>query len=141
MKGSKQIIFRYSITAAFAAVVTLLMLYLQGFWGAFDLAQKYKILADAFTIPGMFLMMAAALIWISSQGIFDGITYAIRQFSGIFIPEIDKKYKHLKYYDYITQRQGKRPRGHRFLFVVGLVFTVIAVVFVMLFNSAYLPKV
>lgn len=139
MKDKKEIILQYSITAVSATLVVFLMLYVQGFWLTFELEEKYKILADAFTVPGVLLMMVAGLIWISSEGFFDGLTYAVRQFSGMLIPAIGKKYKHLTYYDYKTQRQNKRLYGYLFLFVVGLLFTVIAIVFVILFNSVYVP--
>ena len=141
MKDNKKIILQYSITAACAGISTLLILYWQGFWKAIELAEKYKILADAFTVPGVILMMITALIWVSSEGFFDGIAYAFTQFSGMLIPAIGKKYKHLKYYDYKMEKQEKRLHGYSFLFFVGLLFTVIAIVFIILFNSVYVPKV
>ena len=141
MKDKKKILLQYAITTSIAGIITLAIAYTQGLWRTFDLAEKYKILADAFTIPGVLLIMITALVWVSSEGFFDGISYAIAQFSGMFIPSIGRKYKHLKYYDYKTDRQEKRSHGYSFLFFVGLLFTAIAVVFMILFNSVYVPKI
>ena len=141
MKDRKKVLLQYSITTLICAGTSFMILYMNGFWRTFDLAEKYKLLADAFTIPGILLIMVAALVWVSSEGFFDGISYAVTQFSGMIIPSIGKKYKHMKYYDYKMEKKEKRSGGYSFLFFVGLLFTVIAVVFVILFNQVYVPKI
>ena len=66
MKETKKIILRYSITAALAGLATLMILSWQGFWKTFELATKYKILADAFGVVAMVAM--APLITIQLLG-------------------------------------------------------------------------
>lgn len=141
MSYRKKIARRYIATAAAAALISFILLYLQGFWETSALAQKYKILSDAFTVPSVILMSIAALIRISSEGVFDGISYALTQLGGVFIPNLREKYRHQRYYDFVTQRQGKTHRGYSFLFGVGILFAIIAVVFTALFNSVYVPRI
>ncbi len=140
MNGKKKIILQYSITAVCASIFTLSILWLRNFWTETDLAQKYRILSDAFTVPGVILIMVSLLIWVSSEGFFDGITYALKQVSGMFIPSVGRKYKHVKYHEYKAEKKEKRLHGYWFLLFVGLVFVAIAVVFLILFNSVYVPK-
>ena len=135
MKYSRKIILRYSITTAAAGLVSLLVLYLHGFGDVTTLEQKYKILADAFTIPGVVLIMFGALIWVSSEGFFDGLTYAFTRVGGMLIPFFRGGKEHQTYYDYKMKMKDKRAHGYSFMFFVGIVFVAIAVVFIALFYS------
>ena len=135
MRDSRKIILRYSITIAAAGLMSLLVLYLHSFWDATTLEQKYKILADAFTIPGVVLVMFAALIWVSSTGFFDGLTYAFTCFGGMLIPFFRKGKEHQTYYDYKMSMKDKKAKGYSFLFFVGILFVAISVVFIALFYS------
>ena len=135
MKDIRKIILRYSITTAVAGSVSILHLFLQGFWDATTLDQKYKILADAFTIPGVLLIMFGALIWVSSEGFFDGLTYAFTQFGSMLIPFFKGGKKHMTYYDYKMKMKDKRAHGYSFMFFVGIVFVAISAVFIALYYS------
>ena len=141
MRENRKIFLRYSITTAVAGLVVLLVLSLHGYGEATLPVEKYKILADAFTIPGMLMILFAALLWVSSEGAFDGLGYAFRQFGSMIIPFFGRKYKHKTYYEYKTEKKDKRARGYSFLFFVGLAFMVVAVVFIILHDSVYVPMV
>lgn len=124
-----------------AALVGGLMAYgvasFQGYGQAQSAAEQYRILADAFTIPGLFMILIGALIWVADLGTFDSLsyslTYAVRRlfFLGGTKPE--------KFYDYKERKKEKRKqrRSYRFLFVVGGVFMAVAVLFILLFYRIY----
>ena len=135
MKDSRKIILRYTITTAAAGLMSLLALYLRDFGDATTLGDKYRMLADAFTIPGVLLIMFGALVWVSSEGFFDGLTYAFSRFGGMLIPFFKGGKEHLTYYDYKMKMKDKRAHGYSFMFFVGIVFVAIAVVFIALFYS------
>ena len=141
MKGIRKLLLKYGITTALAGGMTGLVLYLHGYADAVTLVEKYRILADAFTIPGVLLVMVAALIWVSSEGFFDGLGYAARQFGNLFIPLFGKNRKHQTYYDYKMEKEDKRAHGYGFLFFVGLVFVLVAIIFIILHSSIYVPSV
>ena len=141
MSNLRKLLLKYGITTAAAGGVSALVLHLHGFADATTLVEQYRILADAFTIPGVILVMLAALIWVSTFGFFDGLSYAARQFAGLFLPVFGKKHKHLTYYDYKMDREDKRAGGYGFLFFVGLVFVIVAVIFTILHGSIYEPVI
>lgn len=139
MSDLRKQILKYGIATTVAGGMTALTLHLHGYAEAATLVDRYKILADAFTIPGVVLVMLAALIWVSTTGFFDGLSYAARQFGSLIIPLFGKKYTHLTYYDYKMDRDEKRAHGYAFLFFVGLVFVIVAVVFTILHSRVYVP--
>lgn len=128
----KKRIIKYSVTTALAAAVSALIMYSNGLFEATDALARYKLLADAFTIPGVILLCLGALIWVSTDGLFDGFTYAAKRL-GSLIPFYGKNYKHERYYDYVMRKRGKRISGYGFIPLVGTVFTLIAVVFIVLY--------
>ena len=134
MNDNRKVLIRYLITTVVAGLFALLIMYLHGFWETAELVNKYKILADAFTIPGILLIMITALVWISTDGFFDMLSYAMRRFGNALIFR-QSEYK--SFYDYKVSRAEKRAHGYSFLFFVGLGFMVIAAVFMCLFYSLY----
>ena len=141
MSRFKQILLKYGITTAVAGGMTVFLLWLRDYSEAVTLADRYRLLADAFTIPGVLLVMVAALVWISSDGFFDGLAYAFSRVGSMFIPFHRQSAKHMTYYDYKMSKKDKRPHGYGFLFYVGLVFVAIALVFVYLNSTVYVPMV
>ena len=141
MSSIRKLLMKYGITTVVAAGMTWLILELHGYAEATTLVAKYRILADAFTIPGVLLVMVAALIWISSEGFFDSLGYAARQFGSLFLPMFGKGKKHMTYYDYKMEKEDKRAHGYSFLFFVGFAFVIVAVVFILLHESIYVPAV
>lgn len=103
-------------------------------------ADTYKMWCDAFTVPGVILIMLFFLVWISDKGTFDGISYALRYAISALIP-LGRLKEHKKYYDYVSEREEKRAQrkghGYLFLLVTGLAFMAVSVVFLILFNRTY----
>lgn len=140
MKNAKKFIIRCLITSLCASMVSVLILILHGFYEeGTSLVEKYRILADAFTIPGVILIMVTALVWISTEGMFDGLSYAFGRVGSRIIPFFKKSYQHETFYDYKMSKEGKRAKGYSFLFWVGLLFVAVAAVFICLHASIYEP--
>ncbi len=133
MKNAKSFLLKYGLTTVGAGLVTLLTLDLHGFSELETMAERYKLLADAFTIPGVILVMVAALVWISSDGFFDGLGYIFGRIGGMILPFYGAKKPHRTYYDYKMSKKGKRAKGYGFLFFVGLAFVAVALIFTALF--------
>ena len=132
---------KYAITTAIAGVFAILIVISRDFEGAKTLADKYRILADAFTIPGMLLVLIAAMVWISTTGFFDALTYAFGYVGSRMLPFFGATHKHETYYDYKVRKNDKRFSGYGFMFVVGAVFVLISIVFVYLHSTVYVPSV
>ena len=141
MKDGHKLLLKYSITLVSAGLMTLILLWLRDYGAAESLQDKYKILADAFSIPGMLLVLFTGLLWVSSEGVFDGLGYAFSRVGSLFVPFHKKSMEHKTYYDYKMEKKDKRAQGYSFLFFVGLLFIAISVVFILLFESVYVPLV
>lgn len=99
--------------------------------------EKYRILCDAFTVPGLLLILTGLLVWVSNQGVLDGISYAIRGLFRVFVPGAGFRENLETYYDYMKRNEKKRVKGYGFLFLVGGIDLAVALVFYFLFYSIY----
>lgn len=113
--------------------VGLLMIILNnyGYSSAETDAERYRILCDAFTIPGVSLMLCAALVNVYNRGAFTGVTYSLRRTREILLPFIKSEY--VKYPEYKRRKEKKKVKGYSFLFFTGLVLTIPAVYFMIRF--------
>ena len=135
MKNGGKLVAKYLITAVAAGVFTVFILWLRDFSAAPTLLEKYRILADAFTIPGVILVMLSLLVWASSEGAFDFLGYAASRIGDMLLPGHGAVSKHETYYDYVERKRGKRAKGFWFLALVGVAFIAVAVVFVILYEK------
>ena len=117
------------------AVAGLAWLYL----GQRDLAgatkqEQYRMWCDAFTIPGVILVMLGGMVWASTQGALDGLAFCLRYAALSLIPGRQTA-REEKYADYLERKQKNRAKGYGFLFISGLITMAVAVVFLALYYS------
>ncbi|MBQ8368654.1 MAG: DUF3899 domain-containing protein [Clostridia bacterium] len=136
--NAKTTILKYGITAAAAGLITWTTLELHGFAYLTSDAERYRLLADAFTIPGVSLIMVWLLVLVSGEGIFDGIGYALSYTVTTLLPGMGNK-KAEAYADYIERKQAARAgrMSCAFLWHVGAAFMIPAAVFIVLFYGVY----
>ena len=135
MSKLKVNLIKYGCSAAFVALMAGAYIGLRDFAGA-ELVDRYLILCDAFTVPGMLLIMFGCMMWASTTGALDGLGYCVRFAVFSLIPgkrlERDERYG-----DYIARKRENRVKGYGFLFISGLVTMAVALVFMALFYSLY----
>lgn len=95
----------------------------------------YRILCDAFTIPGLLFLMLGCMMSLSSQGALDGVTYVLKNAFKMLIPGMALKME--RYYEYVEHKRANRAKGFGFLYVTGLVCMAIAMIFMVLFYRLY----
>ncbi len=136
MKDAKKSVVKYLVTIGISFAASLFIMWLRDIGAADTLATQYKILADAFTVPGVILVCFSGIMWVASDGFFDSLGYAFSRVGGMFIPFL--RSKHETYYDY-KQRKGEKrdEKGNSFwyLFFVGIGFILVSVVFVVLYET------
>ena len=123
------IIAKYGITFAVGLLMAYMVLEFKGYSDITEEALRLKVLADAFTVPGMLFIMFSALLWVSSQGALDGISYALGLAFRAFIPGGRTKESET-YYEYVQKKRANRKGGYGFLCIVGIVLILIAVYFI-----------
>ncbi len=100
-----------------------------------SLVAKYRVLCDAFTIPGILCLCVGALLWVSNDGFFYGLGYCLEIAWKALIPGLRRKAE--RYYDYVTRKREKKVTGYGFLFAWGGVCMALAIVFMILFYNRY----
>ncbi len=103
--------------------------------GATELVQWYRILCDAFFIPGLILVMFGCLMSLSNAGAMDGLGYVVVNGFRMLIPGGALKME--RYKEYLERRRANRVRGYGFLYIVGAGCLAIAFVFMILFYGIY----
>ena len=134
MSRLKANLLKYGITGGIC--VALVWLYIsQRDFAAQETMEQYRILCDAFTIPGIIAIMVGFLLAISNDGFFLGIAYCMDVTLKALVPGGRLKIK--KYYDFVQERKGKKVTGFGFLFVVGGICMAAALIFMALFYRLY----
>ena len=122
------------IASVVAAALAMTVLSLNDF-SSRTLVDKYRLLTDAFSIPGILYIMVGCLVYVSSQGFFDMISYGLSRLAKAMIPLTKKDME--SFYDYKTRKNSKRFTGYAFLFYIGIALMVISGIFMILFYSMY----
>lgn len=125
-------IVKYGSCTVFTGLMILAYLLPREFHVAMQ-QDQYRMLCDAFSIPGMMLILAGALVWVSGEGAFNGISYCLRMAVYALIPG-KRKDAYEKYGDYVERKSQKKVSGYAFLFYYGGAVMAVALVFLVLFN-------
>ena len=123
---------KYGVSVAVAALIVWRMLATHGYAAAETDAERFRLLCDAFTVPGLLMLLSGALIALSNAGALYGLSYSMRFVIRKFIPSSGKRDE--SFYDFVQERRERGGvRGYAFLLVVGGILLLIAVVFLILF--------
>lgn len=131
---TKRFLIRFIVALLVGAALALLFLLARKFFtGAYEGKDRIRYLADAFTIPGVTLLLSGLLVWCTRKGAFDGVTFSVGLFfHTIFRPGTMTKQK---YPDYVAEKQEKRKEkpGHTYLYAAGGIYLVVAIVFLLFY--------
>ena len=131
----RSILVKYGITAAVGALLTYATLTLHGYSELATAAEKYRLLSDAFTIPGVVIALLGVLVFVSNEGAFEGISYAVGYAVKMLMP-FSRDRRHERYADYVERKREKGGvKGYGFLFVVGAAYLAASAICIALFYS------
>ncbi len=117
------------IGLAAGLVFAIMYLYFKNLGGQ-PLVEQYRILCDAFTLPGTFMIAIGLMILMGNLGALDALGFIFHFLWHTFIPATGPG---MHYYDYIMERREHRLHGYGFLFVSGGILTAVGIVFLILF--------
>ena len=110
--------------------------YINSRWSAeLPLVEQYRVLCDAFSIPGIMMVLFGALFSLNNLGALDTIAYLMSYIPRMIAPGAFGEPQQL--IDFVESRRAKRSKGYGFLYVVGFIFLGIALVFLYLFYSVF----
>ena len=121
----KAILKKYLACFCVGVAITLFILALKGF------SMEIGVLCDAFTTAGLLLILVAGLMFVSGEGVFLGIGYALGRAVRVFIPTVGRKEE--SYAKYRERKMEKpKPKGQGCIFFTGLFFFAIAIIFLII---------
>lgn len=122
--------------AGFLVCGAMSWMYLSGYdLDTLSAADKYRVLCDAFTTPGVMAVLVGLLLVVSNEGAFHGVGYAMSCAVKILTPGGRSRME--SYRDYRERQSDKKIVGFGFLFVIGAVFLAVAAVFMVLFYKHF----
>lgn len=136
----KKIWTKYVVCIAVAALVTLAVFAMKGFFTD-RIEANMGILADGFTVSGVLLTAFAGLFYVNSEGVFIGIGFVLRNIVQAFLPmgrrhhEFYGQYRERKLGEF--QKSGDHCLGNHCLLVVGLTFLAIGLLFNLIWYVKY----
>lgn len=137
MRLLKKNFLKYGISGAIALGLAYLYISLRADLnnpGSLPLLEWYRVICDAFTIPGLVFTMLGFLVTLSNQGALDGIGYAATVALKMLIGAGANQER---YAEYLERRRANRMKGYGFLYVVGIACLAVALVFMGLFYTMY----
>lgn len=135
-RGVKTLL-QYSITTAIGIIIAVVIMAAKGlFTGAeTELVGIYRVLADAFFVPGVIIGGVGLIVFASHGGVFDMLGYAVVMFFDLFRRDVTKR-KYRDFYEYREAKKDKSKWSITFMLVVGLVFIAVSIVFTVLYYNA-----
>ena len=115
---------KYIITLAIGFVFVLAIILGRDIFSLTDRVTILHILTDAFTAVGVVMTGVGLLIFCSNEGVFDGLTYAVKSFVNLFRKNA-KHYNSL--YDY-RESKGREKLSFGFMVLCGLFFYVTSLI-------------
>lgn len=114
----------YIISAVIGILIFVIIICTKSIWKCEEAKDVFRILSDAFFVPGVCLAGVGLLIFASNGGAFDMLAYAVIRFFDLFKRDVrNKKYK--DFYEYREAKKDKK-RGMAFILIVGVIFIVLA---------------
>ena len=130
-------ILKYGIAISCGAAVAVYIIFSGRAFSAETSAERYKTLCDAFSVPGLLMILVGILIWLSGQGAFAGLGYLGRYLRRSLVPGGRTKYPHETFYDYLQEKKEKRGSvSYSFLFIIGASFLAVGIVFLVLYYKS-----
>lgn len=128
----------YVITSIIGIVIFIIIICSKKIWNEAEKYAVMQILSDACFVPGVMLAGVGLIIFASNGGAFDMLSYAVIRFFDLFRRDVrNKKYK--DFYEYREAKKDKK-RGMAFMLIVGAVFIVLAVIFLIVYYQT-MPQV
>ncbi len=136
MKEEKPKYFPYIIYSVSLLVIAIII----GVWVFFagtrpSANNPFGLLGDAFSLAGMFGLLAALMLCISKEGYFDIITYGLKR---VFRASFDANYKKSmkqSYQEYKAVMRTKRKPAPVAMVIISCTYFFIGIVFIILFYT------
>ena len=123
----KELIIKYAICFIVASLITVAVFWSSGFFTD-NTGVNIQVLSDGFSVSGILLVLFAGLMYVSGEGALLGIGFVMKSVLMWFVPM--GRMHHETYAQYRERKIGKtKKRGDNCIFVTGLIFLAIGIIF------------
>ena len=123
----KELIIKYAICFIVASLITVAVFWSSGFFTD-NIGVNIQVLSDGFSVSGILLVLFAGLMYVSGEGALLGIGFVMKSVLMWFVPM--GRMHHETYAQYRERKIGKtKKRGDNCIFVTGLIFLAIGIIF------------
>lgn len=127
----------YLVTISAAGALAVYILYYKGIFHMTAQVDIYRILCDAFFVPGILLTCLGVLVEIANSGFFYIFGYSTRLFFDHFTKKKKFRHEYDSYFDYTTTKRKMKKAPTSFVLKTGILFMGISAVFAVLFYGVY----
>ncbi|MBR4082360.1 MAG: DUF3899 domain-containing protein [Clostridia bacterium] len=129
----KKKLLKYGLPFLIGAAIAVAVAAGQGL-GSVGAAMTMRALSDGCFVSTVLMGGLGLLIWVSTTGFFDIFSYA-GKFALMAILPWKRLEKPVKFYDYKLEKEEHRKKGNHVLVIVGAVFLLLSVLFLLAYNS------
>ena len=123
---------KYIITIVIGILIAFLVAYSKDIFNQEAKKDIFHILSDSFFVPGVAISGIGLLMFVSNEGAFDGLAFAMMSFFKLFSIKNEKKFK--TYNDYKEQkREKKNPVA--FILISGLFLIGVSIIMLILYYN------
>ena len=131
-------VLEWIITVLLATALTFFACWMAGAFEAEHDYELYEALCNGTFGIGFLLLCFAGLMWCSHNGVFNGLTYGVKQL--FVVLRSDSAIKERETYSEYCQKKSQRtPPVLAHLLIIGGVLIVASMVFLWLYESTYVP--
>ena len=125
---------KYGIAGGLCIAIAVIYCVLRDF-SQMTLVEKYRTLCDAFTVPGLLMLMFALLMSVSNEGALDGVGYVALNALKMLIPGGALKMENYK--EYLERRRANRVKNYVTLYLTAAICLAISAIFLILFYTVF----
>ena len=125
-------IIKYIIIIALGLLTALYIAHTKEIFEQTDKKTIYHILHDSLFVPGVIISGIGLLIYVSNEGVFDGIAYGVISFIGLFKSKSERKYNSFVEY---KEMKHANPMKSGFIVISGLIILALSIVAYVLYAS------
>lgn len=128
---------KYAVTTAIGLLIAFMVLQARDLWTEDNVKEKIEIFCDALFVSGILLTGFGGLMFCSSKGAFDGISYLFHIF---FVGHNWSKTKFKErqtYGEYVEEKNAKRENrvNTSFVLIVGAVFLLASILLLIVYSN------
>lgn len=133
-QNRKNLLIKYLVCLCVGIAMVFVVFLIQGLFNGQHKSAKevLYILQNAFCTPGLLMILFSGLMFVSDEGGFIGIGYALGRAARVFIPFVAKDVE--TYAEYRERKTGKKTASGTKLsvFLTGLFFFLVSMIFLII---------